>query len=226
MGYEINRFIGLSDQLIEELKCGICLEIFRKPIVTHCCRQTFCEDCIKSWLRSHNLCPFDRQPITSQQLLQPQRLVTNILDKLDIRCSFESNGCKEVLKLGQLSQHLVNECDYNPERVCRKCDLKIGSDFSRHNCVQNLIQLNKSLKENLKRIESEKQTKVQKYLEFGLKIQNLEKEIKFLSEENSNLKNLVKNCIFCYNKSVSAVKLLIDLKIIIMFNIFIPHIRY
>ncbi len=52
MGYDTNRFIGLSDQLIEELKCGICLEILRKPVVTHCCRQTFCEDCIKSWLRS------------------------------------------------------------------------------------------------------------------------------------------------------------------------------
>ncbi len=62
---------------------SICLEILRKPVVTHC-RQTFCEDCIKSWLRSHNSCPFDRQ--TCQQLLQPQRLVTNIFDKLDIKC--------------------------------------------------------------------------------------------------------------------------------------------
>ncbi len=51
MGYDTNRFTGLSNQLIEELKRDICLEILRKPVVTHSCRQTFCEDCIKSWLR-------------------------------------------------------------------------------------------------------------------------------------------------------------------------------
>ncbi len=126
--------------------------------------------------------------------------------------------------MGQLSQHLVNECDYNPERVCGKCDLKMGFDFSRHNCIQNLIELNKILKQNLKRIESEKETQVHKCLEFELKIQSIEKEIKFLREENSKLKNfvknLVKNCVFCNNNSVSAVKLLIDLKII-KFNIFL-----
>jgi hypothetical protein len=51
MGYDTNHFTGLWNQLIEELKRGIYLEILRKPVATHCCLQVFCEDCIKSWLR-------------------------------------------------------------------------------------------------------------------------------------------------------------------------------
>ncbi len=74
-GFELNRFVELSQDDFEELKCGICREILRKPVVTNCCLQTFCEQCINEWLESNNTCPYDRKELKSSELSRPPRSV-------------------------------------------------------------------------------------------------------------------------------------------------------
>lgn len=131
-GFEDNRFVGLEQWLAEELKCSICLNVFNKPVMTEC-DHNFCLDCIQTSIRTNGTnCPQCRQPLNSRQRLRSNRntnelnislnennlkinkSINNIIDKLKIKCDFESNGCKEVIELSLMSSH-IKECDYNFE---------------------------------------------------------------------------------------------------------------
>ncbi len=74
-GYELSRFIDLSEKDAQEYTCSICRDIFRNPIVANCCLQTFCKECIDQWLEAHNKCPFDRRELTKKQLSRPPRFI-------------------------------------------------------------------------------------------------------------------------------------------------------
>jgi hypothetical protein len=72
-GYELSRFVGLSQSDSEKYICSICQDIFRNPVVTNCCLQTFYEQCINGWLETNNTCPYDRKPLDRSQLSIPLR---------------------------------------------------------------------------------------------------------------------------------------------------------
>ena len=79
-GLDKSRFINLrkSD---DELLCGICLAVLDNPMVTQCCRQTYCRDCITQWLQTSSKCPNDKKTLTIANLSQPPLSINNILDK-------------------------------------------------------------------------------------------------------------------------------------------------
>jgi hypothetical protein len=72
-GFELNRFVGLTSNESEEYTCSICQDILRDPIVTNCCLHTFCKECMYSWLKTNNTCPFDRKKLEKNQLSLPPR---------------------------------------------------------------------------------------------------------------------------------------------------------
>ncbi len=78
-GYELSRFVDLSKNDSEEYTCSICHDILRNPVVTNCCFQTFCEQCINEWLGTNNTCPYDRKKLNKSQLSRPPRSVNNKL---------------------------------------------------------------------------------------------------------------------------------------------------
>ena len=63
------------------------------------------------------------------------RIVKNILSSLQIKCSFEREGCAAVVRLENLSDH-VESCAYN-KVMCRKgCGLYIVKHgMKEHKCV-------------------------------------------------------------------------------------------
>jgi hypothetical protein len=78
-GYQISRFVNLSQSDAEEYICSICRDIFCKPIVTNCCLQTFCAQCINDWLETNKTCPYDRKEFNKNQLSRPPRSGKNFL---------------------------------------------------------------------------------------------------------------------------------------------------
>jgi hypothetical protein len=74
-GYELHRFVDLSQSETEEYTCSICHDIFCNPVVTNCCLQTFCEQCINEWLETNSTCPYDRKPIDRSQLSNAPRSI-------------------------------------------------------------------------------------------------------------------------------------------------------
>ncbi len=73
-GYELSRFVDLNQSDAEEYTCSICQDIFCNPLVTNCCLQTFCEQCINEWLETNNTCPYDRKKLNKSQLIRPPGL--------------------------------------------------------------------------------------------------------------------------------------------------------
>ncbi|CAG2169305.1 unnamed protein product [Oppiella nova] len=67
-GYEKERFVSIGESERNELSCGICHEILKEPVVANCCLQTFCRECITQWLTNDSSCPYDRKPMTSNDM--------------------------------------------------------------------------------------------------------------------------------------------------------------
>lgn len=53
-----------DDPLKANLTCGICSEIFYKPVSCLPCLHNFCAPCYSQWMKQSNTCPQCRQPVT------------------------------------------------------------------------------------------------------------------------------------------------------------------
>jgi len=98
-------------------------------------------------MKRNNSCPNDRKLITESSLMEPPRILINLINNLKIRCDFFKDGCHEILKLDCLSAH-VKKCLLNPHRECLVCGLKLNGEND-HNCVQSLKAINSVLETQL-----------------------------------------------------------------------------
>lgn len=103
------------------------------------CQHVFCKVCIDKWTQAAEqptTCPMDRQVITGLEALQKPFM--DVLNDLEIRCTFHSSGCKEILNLGNLEDH-QKLCEANPEfkKACIKdCGAILSkTDIEDHNCI-------------------------------------------------------------------------------------------
>ncbi|CAG2164504.1 unnamed protein product [Oppiella nova] len=141
-GFDRSRVVGVSDEELDEYTCGICLEVFVNPVVTQCCQQTYCHECIHNWLSENNTCPNDRKKIET----------TRCESGAQVKCDFYANGCESVVKMCELPQH-IEYCDYNANRKCKTCHLPIDGN-TQHNCIDNLLIQNQSLRNENQRLKA------------------------------------------------------------------------
>ena len=111
-GYEEERF---EHEVDSKLLCPICSNVLKDPVQ---CRNEhyFCRSCIKKHLHENSeTCPVCQDHLTEETLTKPPRLLTNMLECLKIRCDHANRGCRELIKLQFLPQH-VKSCGYSPTR--------------------------------------------------------------------------------------------------------------
>ncbi|XP_049804845.1 ligand of Numb protein X 2-like [Schistocerca nitens] len=103
----------------DDLTCHICLQPLVAP-VDMACGHTFCEPCLRGYLRTHRACPVDRQPVPhNQPLCSPSSFVLRkLLEKLSVKCP-NTDVCDKVLSRGDLQDHLKKRCPatVNPEKA-------------------------------------------------------------------------------------------------------------
>jgi hypothetical protein len=58
----------LSKSLIKGLECLICADVMQDAMEVACCGTTFCEGCIKTWMKSKKNCPACRQYLQAKDL--------------------------------------------------------------------------------------------------------------------------------------------------------------
>ncbi|KAK6191472.1 hypothetical protein SNE40_003152 [Patella caerulea] len=58
----------------EDLTCQICLQPLVNPLDTKC-GHTFCQRCLKNYLKIQKQCPIDRQPLTIKDCVPSSILV-------------------------------------------------------------------------------------------------------------------------------------------------------
>ena len=111
-GYEEERF---EHEVDSKLLCPICSNVLKDPV--QCQNEHyFCRSCIKKHLHENSeTCPMCQDHLTEETLSKPPRLLTNMLECLKIRCNHAKRGCRELIKLEFLHQH-VKSCGYSPTR--------------------------------------------------------------------------------------------------------------
>ena len=106
------------------LVCMVCAKPFREPHQTSCCRQNFCESCLKRWIKKtgRRCCPHCRAEGRRFQHSVNHDL-RNEVARLDVRCNQRSHGCRWVGELGQLKRHLnsESECKYVQVECPNRC---------------------------------------------------------------------------------------------------------
>ncbi|CAG2167058.1 unnamed protein product [Oppiella nova] len=154
-GFQRSRVIGVCDEELDEFICGICLEVFVDPVVTQCCQQSYCSECIHNWLSDNNTCPNDRKELSREGIGPAPRLVYNLLNKMQVKCDFYAMGCESVVKMCELSQHIIY-CDHNANRKCKSCELDVDGNGD-HKCIESLLIMNKNFCEEIKILKADKQ---------------------------------------------------------------------
>ncbi|ESO97584.1 hypothetical protein LOTGIDRAFT_103997 [Lottia gigantea] len=92
----------------EDLTCQICLQPLVNPLDTKC-GHTFCQRCLKNYLKIQKQCPLDRLPLTIKDCSPSSILVRRLLDKLLVVCP-NVDYCEEVLTRSELEAHLLHRC--------------------------------------------------------------------------------------------------------------------
>ena len=156
MGYELARFV---DEVDEELMCSICGQVLESPVQVRQCEHCFCGSCVNEWLKHQSVCPVDRSPVSPRDdLIQPPRILRNLLGRLKISCINKEFGCSAVVRLDTLQSH-HNECQYNPKRPveCEKgCGLVVPLDeVPQHNCIQELHKIVKNKSDSIDELVSQ-----------------------------------------------------------------------
>ena len=127
-----------------DLKCSICLELFKDPLITSC-GHTFCSRCVFEGLAPSAACAVCREPLDMDEL-SPNLLAKSLVGEQRIHCRYgcawteevgwvvDSDGCDEVLQLGNRAAH-EEDCECQPV-VCpvapELCDVMYKWELEEH----------------------------------------------------------------------------------------------
>ena len=75
----------------------------------HC----FCRSCITQDLRNAQRCPTCNEELTVETLAEPQRMVKEVINELNIHCVYNNRGCQEIVQLQHLDRH-EDSCGFTP----------------------------------------------------------------------------------------------------------------
>ena len=103
------QFVNTQIELLDELKCGICLELVSDPVQTSC-GHLFCGECIEGIQE----CPVDREIFTTTPDLFNNRRVRNF----KVKCPNRKGGCQWQGNLGDIDNHTAADCDCDQLVVC------------------------------------------------------------------------------------------------------------
>ena len=96
--------------------CLICFSVLKDPVLCPRNQHCFCRGCITKHLENSRRCPTCADELTEETLIQPQRMVKDYLDELNIRCVYRGRGCEEIVQLQHLDEH-EDSCGFTPA-VC------------------------------------------------------------------------------------------------------------
>ena len=101
-----------------------------------------------------------------------------MLSKLQIKCQFRDNGCREVLLLDSLNEHTLN-CTFNSVvKTCDKCFAEY-TDNSSHDCIKALLELNRKANQEICKLKSEKENFLKTIQELSQNDDEVNKNILF-----------------------------------------------
>ena len=166
-GYDEERFVtAVSPNFL----CLICFNVLKDPVLCPRNHHCFCRGCITKHLETKHRCPTCNDELTEETLIEPQRMIKDYLNELNIHCVYHNRGCQEILQLQHLDSHEAT-CGYTPvvctnqgcgetlnqrdiihheSEVCKFRKLKC------HSCgemTKKLVEMEKKMEEKLTNLE-------------------------------------------------------------------------
>ena len=134
-GIPLSRLIDYEkhQNLLQILKCKICLNILLNPYDCSKCGNTFCCSCITRLKDSNKSCPFG---CTDYDIIPSSFAIKKFLNQLNFSCLNKDNGCEEIIPYSNIEQHDKNcECINS---VCpnENCGIKMPWNLLK-NHIQN-----------------------------------------------------------------------------------------
>ena len=112
-GYDEERFATTVNR---NFLCLICFNVLREPVLCPRNHHCFCRSCITKHLENSRRCPTCADELTVETLAEPQRMVKDYINELNIHCIYIDRGCQEILQLQHLDNHEAT-CGFTPA-VC------------------------------------------------------------------------------------------------------------
>ena len=109
-GYDEERFATTVNR---NLLCLICFNVLREPVLCPRNHHCFCRSCITKHLENSRRCPTCADELTVETLAEPNRMVKDMLNELNIHCIYIDRGCQEILQLQHLDNHEAT-CGFTP----------------------------------------------------------------------------------------------------------------
>ena len=133
-GYDQERFVTtISRNFI----CLICFNVLKDPVLCPRNQHCFCRSCVTKHLENFRRCPTCADELTEETLTKPNRIVTDYLNELNIRCIYHDRGCEEIVQLQHLDQH-EDSCGFTPV-VCGNQDC--GAILSKRDLIHHESEL-------------------------------------------------------------------------------------
>ncbi|CAB4002333.1 RING finger 151-like [Paramuricea clavata] len=182
-GYDEERFATTVNQ---NFLCLICFNVLREPVLCPRNHHCFCRSCITKHLENSRRCPTCADELTVETLAEPQRMVKDILNELNIHCIYIDRGCQEILQLQHLERHEAT-CGFTPA-VCT--NQGCGATLNQRDLVYHQSELCEFRK--LKCHSWGETTKTLANMQE--KIANMEKNMAFMRTKITNIeKNIATN---------------------------------
>ena len=133
-GYDEERFVTTINR---NFRCLICFNVLKDPVLCPRNHHCFCRGCITKHLENSQRCPTCADELTEETLAEPQRMIKDYLNELNIRCVYHDRGCQEIVQLQHLDQH-EDSCGYTPA-VCRNEDC--GASLNKRDLIHHESEL-------------------------------------------------------------------------------------
>jgi len=101
----------MADNILEDLKCPVCLEICEDPIETNCCHKLLCKSCVEQL----DKCVYCRIKCYFSPSFIGQRMINSL--------PYECEYCQIIISRGDKKDHSL-KCEKIPTN-CPVCNIKV-----------------------------------------------------------------------------------------------------
>ena len=109
-GYDEERFVTTVNR---NFLCLICFNVLKDPVMCSRNQHCFCRSCITQHLQNSQRCPTCNDELTVETLVEPPRMIKDMINELNIHCVYNNRGCQEIVQLQYLDRH-QNSCGFTP----------------------------------------------------------------------------------------------------------------
>ena len=139
---EIKKNNELEEQILDYLKCYICLSRIKKPRMCRYCKRMSCESCITKWLENHSICGICKNKVSILDMYELpflEDMPTFFFDKIENNHLKNEQIINNKFQLININNKKLNKEILNNEN---NNSFKILNINSNKNNINNIFNLN------------------------------------------------------------------------------------